>query len=851
MSNRDNDFHKKREQGEHNSSQESLTLNIKNSFEKAAHQVSDVLGQAQNEIILRVTGAPVATQYVASISPALASQYARGREIVLARESNGKSTVDLTDLNATQRKAVETYQRLHSDLPSKIPFYNKEILARDLDRDIVRKASSQNVSVKTDTAAPPGASEKVSSTHAAVAKAKFVPESATEKSHSQLASHSNNGQHAQATKNDKHLDSVRPASPVPTIQSETRIASKAASKTNSGIERNDNASRSTEPVKSSAKAADTIPAINVPKENLVKARDLSAPGNALISALESKPVERLAKNSSINSFSLSSSLVQTSESPAVEQRRPEQIAGKTISINTNNEQPYEQPAKSAKGIELTKQEKLRAMEAPYKVLNIDSEKLANITAKIADPSPREAKDPKVPNEPTDPKEVKDITSPNKPQFATADKNDALPPIDCADRGFSAPEVGKRDLNLRPILASQSKIIDAIELESVKVRRTIDQDLRATTACIKVRLQPELASFLRTQSLQSRDSVVEAVEKEKATKTIENVKAIIEQKEFRRSLTDKSGDFSKSATTSNPRASTKAESAHKSSAESKSKADKNAGKTYVAVVRFDHNHGFKAIDRQHHKADGLPLKPGSAANQLIGDNTIKAAGETKVSSREYKFTCSDKNQKYLSGPEIALAAIIALAGTAKLRPEASALQNESVAVIQNYNLDFIGDEPNLSDCKIKTQGKHGASTDATEPNKGTKSEKTAVLMRPKVLIGADDTLVDIAEQLFNDAGIGWLILNINDDLESLVLEGKTIVRLRSRQEIFIPVYQDIIDFQKVRTKEMTGQNLITIVEENQIDREILNIIMAPLAGASENSDPLQNWQIALPQSRERE
>jgi hypothetical protein len=42
-----------------------------------------------------LTNAHVKQQYVASISPALANQYVRGRDIMLSRSQSGKSLADL------------------------------------------------------------------------------------------------------------------------------------------------------------------------------------------------------------------------------------------------------------------------------------------------------------------------------------------------------------------------------------------------------------------------------------------------------------------------------------------------------------------------------------------------------------------------------------------------------------------------------------------------------------------------------------------------------------------------------------------------------------------------------------
>lgn len=55
-------------------------------------QASDALGRVQNDMIERVTNTHVKQQYVASISPALANLYVRGRDIMLSRRDR-KSVV--------------------------------------------------------------------------------------------------------------------------------------------------------------------------------------------------------------------------------------------------------------------------------------------------------------------------------------------------------------------------------------------------------------------------------------------------------------------------------------------------------------------------------------------------------------------------------------------------------------------------------------------------------------------------------------------------------------------------------------------------------------------------------------
>ncbi|MFA6559533.1 MAG: hypothetical protein WCT03_24120, partial [Candidatus Obscuribacterales bacterium] len=247
--------------------------------------------------------------------------------------------------------------------------------------------------------------------------------------------------------------------------------------------------------------------------------------------------------------------------------------------------------------------------------------------------------------------------------------------------------------------------------------------------------------------------------------------------------------------------------------------------------------FKSESKSDFKTDFRP--------DFGSDVRPSSASQDKNIAPGYRLRTQEESHKYLTGPEIALSAIIALASISKLRTDQSMWQTDSVALMQDYSnhsfvsQDFVMDN---RDSVGKNDVAPAADANSSE-NKGHDAANKAVFIRPKILVGANDSLVSIAEQLFNDAGIAWLILKLNRDLEPIIIEGKTVVRLRSRQEIVIPVYQDILDFQKIRTREMAGSNLITVVEENQIDREIVDLAIAPMLGhKSSNTDPLQPLQI---------
>lgn len=107
----------------------------------------------------------------------------------------------------------------------------------------------------------------------------------------------------------------------------------------------------------------------------------------------------------------------------------------------------------------------------------------------------------------------------------------------------------------------------------------------------------------------------------------------------------------------------------------------------------------------------------------------------------------------------------------------------------------------------------------------------VLRRPKWIIEAGQTLDGIAERLFSNADLGWLIADLNRALlRETYIDNKRIVELHSRQEIELPVWQDIQKFDQARKKGWNAENLITIVVERQIEREVVESVLSKVVGA---------------------
>ncbi|HEY9784182.1 MAG TPA: hypothetical protein V6D17_02195 [Candidatus Obscuribacterales bacterium] len=108
-------------------------------------------------------------------------------------------------------------------------------------------------------------------------------------------------------------------------------------------------------------------------------------------------------------------------------------------------------------------------------------------------------------------------------------------------------------------------------------------------------------------------------------------------------------------------------------------------------------------------------------------------------------------------------------------------------------------------------------------------------RRTIVIGSNDTLVSIAESECDDANLGWLIADINASrIKETYIAGKRIVQVRSRQELELPLIEECEYFLQNKPKHARPEDLVTIVEETEIDRELLDsslgIFVEPRPGA---------------------
>jgi hypothetical protein len=114
------------------------------------------------------------------------------------------------------------------------------------------------------------------------------------------------------------------------------------------------------------------------------------------------------------------------------------------------------------------------------------------------------------------------------------------------------------------------------------------------------------------------------------------------------------------------------------------------------------------------------------------------------------------------------------------------------------------------------------------------------------VSSNDTLVTIAEAFFHDANLAWLIADLNRDrIKESWIDGKRVVELRNRQGLDLPVWEDIAEFYSRRDVAAAPENIVTIVEECQVTRELVQSTLAPVLGrAPVSANVLLRSQVDL-------
>lgn len=197
----------------------------------------------------------------------------------------------------------------------------------------------------------------------------------------------------------------------------------------------------------------------------------------------------------------------------------------------------------------------------------------------------------------------------------------------------------------------------------------------------------------------------------------------------------------------------------------------------------------------------PSAFGSKGDFLLMDGEAVLEDGNLISKR-IKFD----DKRYLTGVEVTIAAILTMSGAAKLRPDRS-LNPEANAAEQDNN------------CAPQTQ---------------------KILQRRTHLVSHGDTLQSIAEELYQNPAVGWLIADMNGtNTKEEWIDGKRVVELKSRQQLELPEPEEVTAFMSRLRRDFNVDQLVTVVSESTVDRELLNNFLGTVSGAQQTTEaPVQ-------------
>ncbi len=202
------------------------------------------------------------------------------------------------------------------------------------------------------------------------------------------------------------------------------------------------------------------------------------------------------------------------------------------------------------------------------------------------------------------------------------------------------------------------------------------------------------------------------------------------------------------------------------------------------------------------------------------------------------------QLELPGLEIALASLLITAGVARVRPD-GALQGEAASGA-TVGEDAAGKKEAMTSASLSGDDAENDADSIGASQKGFQADdkdrlasKAKILHRPHYLVQSNDTLVSIAEAHFHDASIAWLIADLNaKSIKELWVNGKRVVELRNRQQLELPVWEDIVEYKCHRSLKACPENLITIVNETKVDKELVEGFLSSAMGvAARSSSPV--------------
>lgn len=195
-----------------------------------------------------------------------------------------------------------------------------------------------------------------------------------------------------------------------------------------------------------------------------------------------------------------------------------------------------------------------------------------------------------------------------------------------------------------------------------------------------------------------------------------------------------------------------------------------------------------------------------------DDGLKIDANGKIIGRRL----NSENKRYLTGIELSIAALLTVAGAAKLRDQ------KAGAEVDNELADL------------------------NEVLSANEEEDSKVFIRRTYMVQEGDTLLSIAEELYSNRAAAWLIADLNiANIKEAWIDGKRVVELQARQIIELPESAELTQFLSKQRRDFNPDKIITVVTANTVDRELLQAFLGTVSGdiAEPSKDPKGTVRVA--------
>lgn len=200
---------------------------------------------------------------------------------------------------------------------------------------------------------------------------------------------------------------------------------------------------------------------------------------------------------------------------------------------------------------------------------------------------------------------------------------------------------------------------------------------------------------------------------------------------------------------------------------------------------------------------------SVITKAVGRASDKSEHESENDAKQIrlepkrKFSGTADDTRYALGMDFVIIALLSVVGITKVRQDIPKDNEE-----KNENREI----PNIQYSMTSSSGYW--------PNHEQK--------RQTIIVGLNDCLNKIANTLFQDPNLGWLIADLNKHRMNERIDGKLrVVSIAALQILDMPTQDEILRFKNSRANDHCAENLVTIVLQNTIDKNKLEETLAPV------------------------